>query len=108
MAGFFVRKSLKYLIVGRAPMRPLYRHQQYGYALQRALVCSAVATLALGLMAGGAFIALPVAGLLTLAAWAFSSLTVEVSPDELTWFFGPGLFRTHIPRDDHERLPGAK
>ncbi len=59
-------------------MRPLYRHQQSGHALQRALVCSAAAALVLGLMAGDALIALPVAALLSLASWAFSSLTVEV------------------------------
>ncbi len=80
-------------------MRPLYRHKQSGHLLQRALIGSAAVIFVLGLIAGGAHIALPVAAILALAGWAFSSLTVEVSPDGLTWFFGPGLFRKHIARD---------
>jgi hypothetical protein len=80
-------------------MRPLYRHKQYGQVLQRVLIGSAAGIFALGLIAGVAHIALPMAAVLTLAGWAFSSLTVEVSPQELTWFFGPGLFRKHVSRD---------
>ncbi len=80
-------------------MRPLYRHKQSGHLLQRALIGSAAVILILGLIGGGAYIALPVAAILALAGWTFSSLTVEVSPDEVTWFFGPGLFRKHVPRD---------
>jgi DMSO reductase anchor subunit len=57
---------------------------QYGQALQRVLIGSAAGIFVLGLIAGVAHIALPVAAVLALAGWAFSSLTVEVSPDELT------------------------
>lgn len=81
-------------------MRPLYRHMQSGHTLQRALIGSAAGIFVLGSIAGGTHIALPVAAVLALASWAFSSLTVEVSPDELTWFFGPGLFRKHLCRED--------
>lgn len=88
------------MMLGRAQMKPLYRHRQSGPALQSALVCSSAGTLVLGLITGGAFIVLPAAVLLAVASWACSSLTVEVSPDELTWFFGPGLFRRHVFRDE--------
>lgn len=33
-------------------------------------------------------------------AWLFSSLTVEVTETELTWFFGPGFWRKSIVRSD--------
>ena len=78
-------------------MRPLYRHKQSGHVLQRALIGSAAGIFILGLIVGEVPIALPV---LAFAGWAFSSLTVEISPDELTWFFGPGVFRKRIPRDE--------
>lgn len=81
-------------------MRPLYRHVQSGHTLRRALIGSAAGIFVLGLIAGGVHIAFSVAAVLALASWAFSSLTVEVSPDELTWFFGPGLFRKHVRRED--------
>jgi hypothetical protein len=81
-------------------MRPLYRHKQSGHVLQRALIGSAAGILFLGLIVGVAAIALSLAAVLALAGWAFSSLTVEISPDELTWFFGPGVFRKRIPRDE--------
>ncbi|QGM44864.1 hypothetical protein [Methylocystis heyeri] len=41
-----------------------------------------------------------VAVVLAAVSAAFSSLTVEVSPDELVWFFGPGLFRKSVPRSE--------
>ena len=81
-------------------MRPLYRHKQSGHVLQRALIGSAAGIFILGLIVGEVPIALPVAAVLALAGWAFSSLTVEISPDELTWFFGPGVYRKRIPRDE--------
>ncbi|MGJ0509713.1 MAG: hypothetical protein ACR652_21830 [Methylocystis sp.] len=68
--------------------------------MQRALIASAAGVFVLGLMASGAHIALPVGAVLALAGWAFSSLSVEVSPGELAWYFGPGLFQKHIPRDE--------
>ena len=42
---------------------------------------------------------LPLAAILLAIGWAFSSLTVEVTPTQLTWFSGPGLLRKSIERE---------
>ena len=41
----------------------------------------------------------PLAALLAATGWAFSSLTVEITPTRLIWFFGPGLLRKSIERE---------
>jgi|SRR5271169_3644923 len=46
------------------------------------------------------FLFLPIALALVGTGWVFSSLTVEVSTKELSWFFGPGLWRKTIERDE--------
>ncbi len=58
----------------------------------------------LGLVAGAVLsgvwqiaLGVPVFALL---GWLFSSLTVEVTADELRWRFGPGLVRRRIPLED--------
>jgi hypothetical protein len=38
-------------------------------------------------------------------SWLFSSLTIEVSHDELKWFFGPGFWKKRIGRAE---IAGAK
>ena len=43
---------------------------------------------------------LVIAGVLAGAGWIFSSLTIEVTQSELTWFFGPGLWRKFAPRGE--------
>jgi hypothetical protein len=35
-------------------------------------------------------------------AWIFSSLTIEVTEDEVHWHFGPGLWSYRMPRTDIE------
>jgi hypothetical protein len=35
-------------------------------------------------------------------SWIFSSLTVEVTEDEVRWHFGPGLWSYRMPRADIE------
>lgn len=32
--------------------------------------------------------------------WLFSSLTVDVGTSELRWYFGPGMWRYRVARDD--------
>ncbi|MGJ0392363.1 MAG: hypothetical protein ACR650_06330 [Methylocystis sp.] len=60
-----------------------------------------------GALAGAAYFDGEVAAIfLTLAivlggvGYAFSSLTVEVSAEELAWRFGPGVFRGRVARSD--------
>ena len=36
---------------------------------------------------------------LTIGAWLFHSLTVEITEGELRWRFGPGLIRKRVPLD---------
>jgi len=45
------------------------------------------------------FLVIPMA-ILWLAGWIFRSLTVEISKNELTWFFGPGFPRKCVALDD--------
>ena len=61
-------------------------------------------TVALGLVAAAVLsqvwlVALGVP-VLAVMGWLFSSLTVEVTADELRWRFGPGLVRRKVPLKD--------
>ena len=61
-------------------------------------------TVALGLVAAAVLsqvwlVALGVP-VLAVMGWLFSSLTVEVTADELWWRFGPGLVRRKVPLKD--------
>jgi len=38
--------------------------------------------------------------LLIFLGWLFSSLTVEVTGDEVKWFFGPGFWKKRLERSD--------
>ncbi len=39
---------------------------------------------------------------LVILTWLFSSLTVDVSEKELRWYFGPGMWRYRLAREDIE------
>jgi len=43
---------------------------------------------------------IPLGVILVGLGWVFSSLTVEVTPTQLIWFFGPGLLRKRLPREE--------
>jgi hypothetical protein len=82
--------------------RPIYRHTQLGPLIFLSTIPGATA-----LLAGAAYFDGEVAAIfLTLAivlggvGYAFSSLTVEVSAEELAWRFGPGVFRGRVARSD--------
>jgi hypothetical protein len=74
----------------------LYRHTQTGAALRWGLILPAVGLFVLGFAARRAVPLVPLAALLAATGWAFSSLTIEVTPTRLIWFFGPGLLRKSI------------
>jgi hypothetical protein len=38
--------------------------------------------------------------IIAVVAWLFSSMTVEVTPSELRWQFGPGIWKKSIARAD--------
>jgi hypothetical protein len=68
----------------------------------------AVGFLLAGLAAGKAAPFLLPAVALGALGWAFSSLTVEVSSDELTWYFGPGIWRKSVARSEIESATPAR
>jgi hypothetical protein len=80
-------------------MRAFYRHTQTGAALRWGLILPVIGLFAVGFAAGRAIPFVPLAALLAATGWAFSSLTVEVTPARLIWFFGPGLLRKSIERE---------
>ena len=80
-------------------MRAFYRHTQTGAALRWGLILPAIGLLAIGFAARRAVPFVPLAALLAATGWALSSLTVEVTPTRLNWFFGPGLLRKSIERE---------
>ena len=80
-------------------MRAFYHHTQTGAALRLGLILPAIGLLAIGLAARRAVPFVPLAALLAATGWAFSSLTVEVTPTRLIWFFGPGLLRKSVERE---------
>jgi hypothetical protein len=80
-------------------MRAFYHHTQTGAALRWGLILPAIGLLAIGFAARRAVPFVPLAALLAATGWAFSSLTVEVTPTRLIWFFGPGLLRKRIERE---------
>ena len=80
-------------------MNAFYHHTQTGAALRWGLILPALGLFAIGFAAGRAIPFVPLAAFLAAIAWVFSSLTVEVTPTRLIWFFGPGLLRKSIERE---------
>jgi hypothetical protein len=81
-------------------MRPFYSHTQTGQTLRWTIIPPALGLLAAGYVVGEGLLFLPIALGLGAVGWVFSTLTVEVSTTELTWFFGPGFWRKNIARDE--------
>ena len=80
-------------------MRAFYHHTQTGAALRWGLILPAIGLFAIGLAAERVLPFVPLAAILVATGWVFSSLTVEVTPTRLTWFFGPGLLRKSVERE---------
>jgi hypothetical protein len=80
-------------------VRAFYHHTQTGAALRWGLILPAIGLFAVGFAARRAVPFVPLAALLAATGWAFSSLTVEITPTRLIWFFGPGLLRKSIERE---------
>jgi hypothetical protein len=83
-------------------MNYFYRHTQAGSLLRWMAAPAALGLTFAGFVAGKALLFLLPAVILGVVSWVFSSLTVEVSADELVWFFGPGVWRKSIPRSEIE------
>lgn len=83
-------------------MNIIYRHQQKGWVM---LICFGGTSLVLLILS--IFLAMRVSalsGVITFSAAAamamllvlFSSMTVEIMDDELSWYFGPGFWKRSI------------
>jgi hypothetical protein len=78
-------------------MKKIYSHKQPGAAILWVIGLVLVSLLAI-LGPAAAHPALLVAlGLMVLIAVVFSSLTVEVTPSSLVFWFGPGVLRKQVP-----------
>jgi hypothetical protein len=80
-------------------MSEFYHHRQFGTAT--VLICIALAAI-VGTIIGvrnAPWVGLIVVAILALTAWVFSSLTVTVNASEVSWYFGPGFWRSQIARN---------
>jgi len=74
-----------------------YRHTQPGILTMFAcLLCGAIGA-ALAWHAGQWPASIALIAIMLTAAVLFSSLTVEISDNELRWYFGPGLWTYRLP-----------
>ncbi len=82
--------------------RPIYRHTQLGPVIFLSTKPGAAALLAGAAYFDGeaAAVFLTLVAVLGGVGYGFSSLTVEVTAEELTWRFGPGVFRGRVARAD--------
>jgi transcriptional regulator with XRE-family HTH domain len=78
-----------------------YKHKQWGFATL--IIMPLIAAVILGI---NDVVSLPAAGIgvlfgvLTLVAITFSSMTIEVNESEISWYFGPGLFKKSLPLEE--------
>ncbi len=82
-------------------MRAFYRHTQTSSWMRALFFLAAVGMCGAGAVVGrpAAFGLIAVALILAGAGWAFSALTVEVTAESLTWYFGPGVWMQSLDRD---------
>jgi hypothetical protein len=78
-----------------------YRHRQAGLITFWATFAPAIVLVAAGLLNGKAELFLG-AAILAVVGTLFSTLTIEVTPKELVWYFGPGVWRKRVKRSDIE------
>lgn len=79
-----------------------YKHKQWGFATLTIMALLATVILRINDL----LLSLPAAaigvlfGVLTLVAIIFSSMTIEVNESEVSWYFGPGLFKKSLPLEE--------
>jgi hypothetical protein len=84
-------------------MTTRYRHTQPGTFTLIAMTVAAILAAWIGYLNAGATERWPAWAIaigLAVLAGLFSSLTVEVSDEELRWHFGPGFWRYRVARGD--------
>jgi len=81
-------------------MRAFYHHTQTGHLMRWGMILPSLGLFAVAYLARQPLPFVPLAVILIVLGWLFSSLTVEVTPTQLIWFFGPGLLRKSLERED--------
>ena len=80
-------------------LKILYKHRQIGVAILVVLGLATLVCLMLSLVVDAPHLRLTLlslAGALGICAVLFSSITVELSQDFLSWHFGPGILRKNV------------
>jgi len=85
---------------GEAAVRAFYRHTQTGHLIRWGMILPATGLFAAAYFTRQFMPFVPIALVLVVLGWMFSSLTVEVTPTQLIWFFGPGLLRKSLEREN--------
>jgi len=87
-----------------------YKHRQWGVVpITTLAIISAVILVINDLLNVIPAIGLGVIfGLLTVTCCIFSSMTIEVNDSEIIWYFGPGIFKKHIPMEEVGRCTKVK
>lgn len=82
---------------------PAYRHRQSSFVMSTAALFGVLAVIASVVASPrpAVFAALALAAVILIGlTFGFSSFTIEVTGDEIVWFFGPGLWRKKIARSE--------
>lgn len=79
-----------------------YKHRQWGYVILAVMPILAAMILGVNdwIQVIPSFGIGILFGLLTITTIIFSSMTIEVNESELSWFFGPGVFKKQIPLEE--------
>ena len=78
-----------------------YHHTQRGTMMLVAMLVAAIVATSIGYfnpLAVARWLIWALAVAFVFLAWLFSSLTVELSENEVRWYFGPGIWRYRIAR----------
>jgi hypothetical protein len=81
-------------------MNPSYRHTQVSQLQRWVSFLPAIGLVIAGRFTQEPTALLPIVAVIGGAGWVFSSLTIEVTETELTWFFSSGVWRERIKRDE--------
>jgi hypothetical protein len=89
-------------------MQTLYRHRQHSRATVASFIAMTVLFSLPLLLAGPHRLLLtalaPIYGAVAVLHWLLYSMTIEVSGEELRWWFGPGVWRKRIALSDIARV----
>ena len=79
-----------------------YSHKQWGVATVTAMII--IATLILAIDAQWHILPTPALGVLfgvlTMVGIVFSSMTIEVNESDISWYFGPGIFKKQLALEE--------